>query len=228
MDKIELYLQEAQLTLCKELELAALYARNPIAHKWKVTFRCLVIRELVSWRFFDLLQQAVKLQQLEHILGARILFRSAIETLAILIYTNQKMENIIKTGKGFHEFSDNTSRLLLGSRNKKVNISSINILTILEKCDKRYEGLMKLYADLSENAHPNYEGLMQGYSKTDYDDYKVNFKNCWAENFENVLEGFIDIFLTMFECEYNEQWPKNFEEFEKWIEENDPDLEATK
>ena len=193
-----------------------------------MTFRCLVIRELVSWRFFDLLEQSVILLKNDHILGAQILLRSAIETLSLLIYTNQKMESIVRTGEGFHEFSSKTSRLLLGSKNKTTSTISIHISTILEAFEKQYNGTMDVYDNLSESTHPNYQGFTRGYSKNDFDNFKVNFENCWVDNFKDPLEGLIDLFLRIFEFEYNEQWPEKFEKFEKWIEKNDKKLENTK
>ncbi len=91
------------------------------------------------------------------------------------------IKNIIRTGKGFHQFSEKTAKLLLGSKNKTTNLSSVNIINILGKCEKRYPSLIDTYNDLSESLHPNYQGVMLGYSTLDYDDMAIAFKNCWAE-----------------------------------------------
>lgn len=146
-------------TLCKEVDLASLYARNPEAHKWKLLHRIYVLRELVAWRLVDLLKQAGLLAQQELYIGSRILLRSSIETLVLLIYSSQKMDAVVDTGQGFHEFSDATSKLLLGSRNEMTKHQSINILTIIEKANKKYNRIMKMYSDLSETTHPNWQGM---------------------------------------------------------------------
>lgn len=228
MKKFETILNQWQSTLCKEVALGALYSRNPTVHKWKMPHRCLVLRELVSWRVIDLLNQVLVLQKENGVLGARILLRSAIETLALLIYMNQKIESIVALGQGFHEFSKATSRLLLGSRNKTTSHDSINILTVLDKCEKKYSGIVKIYADLSESAHPNWEGMGLGYSTVEHSNHVTKFENRWSENFGDKQAQIVELIMRMFEVEYNEVWPANFDKLEDWIFRNDESLELTK
>lgn len=228
MEKFEQLLKEWRSTLCPEIELAALYSRNPTAHKWKVTYRCIVLRELVAWRFVDLLSQAVELQKGESILGARIILRSALETLAILIYLNQKFEAVVSGKEPFNDFSNVTSRLMLGSKNSSTRHEAINILTVLGKCEKKYQGLVEAYENLSESAHPNWEGMCLGYSSIDEKNYITKFHNSWVTNFGRAQEPYMELFMRIFEHEYNEVWPRNFEVLEKWIEENDEELERNK
>lgn len=116
-----------------------------------------MLREAVFWRLYELMTQSYALHRQEHGLGARILLRSGFESLATLIYLNQLMERVLDGNLGFHAFGEKTSVLLLGSRDGSTEHQSINIVTILQKCDKRYPGIEKLYAILSESAHPNYE-----------------------------------------------------------------------
>ena len=91
------------------------------------------------------------------------------------------MQQVLDGKLSFHVFGKKTSMLLLGSRNNEQMPRSLNIVTVLEKCDKRYPGLMALYADLSESAHPSYEGMCMGYSKIDHDEYETHFSNRWME-----------------------------------------------
>lgn len=87
---------------------------------------------------------------------------------------------------------------------------------------------MKLYSDLSESAHPNYEGICVGYSTVDHDNYVTNFANRWAEMYGGThLEG-MRACMVLFEAEYNEVWPAHFGNLEQWIAANDAELEATK
>ncbi len=223
-DKYDVILDGWQSTLCESIELSALYSRNPSAHKWKILHRCIILRELVAWRFTDLLKQAVVLQKAQHILGARILLRSAMETLALLVYSNQRMETIMHTGEGFLEFSETTTKLILGSRNKSTNYKAINILTILDKFDENYQGVKGMYEALSESAHPNCEGLTQGYSTNDHENRITNFKNYWNEKFGNAQCPIIELLMLIFKAEYSEVWPKNFSNFENWIEANESNL----
>lgn len=187
-----------------------------------------MVRELAFWREHDLMAQSYVLHQQGHGLGARILLRSAFETLATLIYLNLLMQQVLDGKLNFHQFDEKTAVLLLGARNNDVMPQATNIVTVLGKCDKRYPGLMELYANLSESAHPNYEGLMVGYSSTDYDEYETTFSNRWMEKHgDRHLDGMM-LCMSTFQYEYNDVWPALMDKLEKWIAANDTALEATK
>lgn len=187
-----------------------------------------MIREAVFWRLHDLMTQSWLLHQQRHGLGARILLRSGFESLATLIYLNQLMQNVLDDKLDFHVFGEKTSTLLLGSRNNDEGPRSLNIVTVLEKCDKRYPGLMKLYADLSESAHPSYEGLCMGYSKVDPDEYETNFSNRWMELYGDRHFGSMELCMGTFHHEYNDVWPALMADLEGWVVRFDAKLEATK
>lgn len=225
MEDIEEILREWQSTLCKKVDAAALYSRNPVAHKWKVLLRSAVLRELVAWRLLDLLASALELQKNERILGGRILLRAALETLAILVYLNERMQAVVHTGRGFDDFSGATARLMLGSRNRTTAHESINILTVLAKCDSKYDGIKKIYEDLCESAHPNWEGVCLGYSEIDHENYTTTFGNGWMAKFGSRQRSIFNIIMLVFDKEYNEVWPAAFEALETWIEENDANLQ---
>ena len=59
-------------SLCPDVELARLFSRNPTAHKWKTTYRILVLRELTFWRTVDLLETVSTLMRQKHYLGSRM------------------------------------------------------------------------------------------------------------------------------------------------------------
>ncbi len=187
-----------------------------------------MLRETVHWRIHDLLSQSYTLHQQRHGLGARILLRSAFESLATLIYLNQLMQNVINGELRFHIFSQWTSVLLLGSRNDGNLPKSINIITVLEKCEKRYPGLKKVYADLSESAHPSYDGLCRGYSTVNHSEYETIFSNRWMELYGAQHLELMELCMSTFHFEYNDVWDGLFIKLEKWIEANDHELEATK
>lgn len=214
--------------LFDRIPVGSLLARSPVAHKWKAPFRSLMLREAALWRQHDLMSQSYALYRDGHCLGARILLRSGFETLATLIYLNLLTQQVLDGTLDFHQFGDKTAILLLGSRNDAEMPRSINVVTVLEKCDGRYPGLMGLYADLSESAHPSYEGLCGGYSKIDHDEYETVFSNRWMElHGDRQLEATM-LCMGTFHYEYDKVWPELFEQLEKWMEANDEQLEATK
>lgn len=228
MDAIKPNLENWKASLLSIIPVGGLLARNEVAHKWKAPFRCMMLREAASWRTQDLLEQSYDLHQQGHGLGARILLRSAFETLATLVYLNQLMQQVLDGQVDFHVFSHKTAILLMGSRNRETEVQSINIVTVLEKCDKRYPGLMSIYADLSESTHPNWEGLCWGYSKVDHVEYETVFSNRWTELFAERHLGKIELCMKTFMHEYNDVWPALFDKMETWIEANDVELEATR
>ena len=216
-------------SLSTKLDLGGLYARNPTAHKWKAPYRSLQLREVVYWRMLDLLDQSLSLHKIDHALGARILLRSALETLAILIYLNQSMEMVLN-GKivDFHAFSTKTEALMLGSKDGSTPFKAISILTVLDGCEKKYVGIRSLYERLCESAHPNCEGMSMGYAAIDQENLVVEFKNRWTEKYAAALPDHIMTCIEIFTHEYNKVWEEAFEKLEAWIKANDEMLEATK
>lgn len=215
-------------SLCKTVDIGGLWSRNEIAHKWKATYRSLSIREGVFWRTQDLLAQSLLLHESTNALGARILLRSAFESVAVLIYLNQLTRKVLAGSLNFHEFSAKTSTLLLGSRDKSTGVVAINIVTLLQKCEARYPGIGETYARLSESAHPNYEGSCVGYSDVDQKNYVTNFSNKWDAMYGKHHLLLMQACIAMFDFEYNNDWKDAFEKLEQWITENDAMLEATK
>ncbi|ENX44302.1 hypothetical protein [Acinetobacter sp. NIPH 2100] len=228
MNHLDYTLSQLKNSLCKEVDASSLFTRNKVAHKWKAPWRVVLLRETVAWRVQDLLEQSSVLFNQKLILGARILLRSAFETLAILIYLNQNMRSVLAGKVNFHDFSEKTSQLLLGSRDNSTDYASINILTVLNKADKRYSGLEQWYAALSESAHPNYEGMLSGYSTNDTGSVITYFENRWDDRYGKNHVNTILACLSVFEHEYNYEWVDAFERLEKWIEVNDEYLENTK
>jgi len=228
MSDIAVALSAMESSLCSQIDLGGLFTRNPIAHKWKAPWRTLLLRESVAWRLHDLLNQSNLLTRQDHLLGARILLRSAFETLAVLIYLNRSLRSVVAGRLDFHEFSTTTSKLLFGSRNKTTRYDQVNILTVIKSSDKSYPGLYKLYEDLSESAHPNCDGMLRGYSTSDPRNHVTNFENKWVKRFGESNEDGILACLSVFIDEYDKESIDAFEALENWITVNDQQLEATK
>jgi hypothetical protein len=228
MRQVEKLLSEWKAMLCGSFEIGGLYSRNKTAHKWKATFRSLVLRETIAWRTQDLLEQSLLLFDQGHLLGGRILLRSAVESIAVLIYLNQLTRNVLERKLCFHEFSEKTAILLLGSRDGSTLHKSLNVITILEKCNRSYPGILELYGALSESAHPNYEGICIGYADIDKDEYVVRFSNKWKLMHSERHINHIELCMETFFYEYDKEWSDSFEKLEVWIEKNDAELIATK
>jgi len=115
-ETVDLALQRLKASLLRKFDIAELFARDRVAHKWKATFRSLLVREAVFWRLEDLLQQSYVLHKMGHALGALILLRCALETLAMLIYLNQLTAKVVDGSLDFfaspgHQHSDDFTKV---------------------------------------------------------------------------------------------------------------------
>lgn len=228
MDTTEQNLANLQASLTKSISVGGLLSRNPGAYKWKAPFRCWMLREAAFWRVTDLLTQSLALHRQGHGLGARILLRSGFETLATLIYLNLKMQAVVDGKLNFHSFSQMTAQLVIGKKNDTEGPVAINVVTMLTHGDRRYPGLRGIYDSLSESAHPNFEGMVWGYSKVDHDEYETHFSNRWmALHGERHLDS-LNLCMMTFHHEYNDVWPDLIETLESWIVASDAALETTK
>lgn len=224
MDSITKAIEDYQNTLCKQIDIIALRQRNPVAHKWKVTYQILSNRETVAWRFVDILEQSWFLHSQSKPIGARILLRSAIETISLLIYQDKLIGDVITRKLSFLEFGEKVLALMNGSKNESTTRTAINIVTILKHCEKRYEGIEKIYNWLSESAHPNYEGMRLSYSDTDPKTLITSFNNKTRELYSGMqIDGTI-LSMSMFENEYKHS-EDLFLKLEVWLEANDVELE---
>ena len=212
---------------CLKVDVRELRSRSP-AHKWKGPWRLLLLRECCSWRLSELLNQADFLYSSDLILGARILLRSALETLAMLVYSSQAMCDVVAGKLNFHDFSDKTEKLVLGTRDNITGYVAINILSVLKKVDQRYPGIASLYAGLCETAHPNCEGMLTSYSESDADSLVTVFGSRWQGRYGNQHEIVMSLILETFMSEYNDEWPVAFEALEQWLVANDAMLESTR
>ena len=212
-------------TLCRSLDIGSLIARNEVAHKWIVTFGVYVIRETSCWRFVDIAKQAHMLGEANSIAGARILTRAAIETLSTLVYSISKMEEVVSGKISFEEFCECINRVYMGSRIDKELPETINVLTMVKNMEKKHQGILDIFEDLCETAHPSMIGLTDGYTKINREEYVTAFGNFWLEKYGHQHEQALLICMEIFEKEYNEEWIEKFHALEKWLVENDSDLE---
>jgi hypothetical protein len=61
----------------------------------------MVLREALFWRMHDLARQTLLLSDQGHILGARTLLRSGIETAALLVLVNQRTSDVVNGSYSF-------------------------------------------------------------------------------------------------------------------------------
>lgn len=215
-------------SLCKEIAVGGLLARCPIAHKWRAPFHALIVREALFWRMHDLGQQILCLRRNGYVLGERILVRAALETFAIIVYLNAKIAGVLDGTVEFDDFEQSTKQLLMGSKNSTTRIAAVNILTALKHAEKRHPGIVSMHEHFSESSHPNYDGVLCGYSTTHPEEFEIRFSNQFEAMFGNEQGPAAAFLFVAFECEYNDVWPENFNQLEAWLRANDARLDASK
>ncbi len=173
----------------------------------------------------DLGEQIISLSRQKHYLGARILLRSSLETLGILCYMTHKIQAVVAGNLDFFDFDDLTKNLLMGSRNGATAVTAVNILTAIGKADAQYHGLSDMYNHLSESAHPNFDGVLMGYTSKTPGELQTTFQNNWADLFgEQQLPATLLVYHA-FEATYNNDSVQAIEQLEDWLRANDDMLE---
>jgi hypothetical protein len=210
--------------LVDNIAVADLYDRCPIAHKWKAPYRCLVVREALLRRMVDLGEAIIALTEGDHALAVRTLTRAALETTALLEYMAQRIDAVVTRDMSWWEFEPLTMRLLMGSRNGG-NFEAVNILTALRAANRRYGALELIHTKLSESVHPNYDGVVYGYSRGIPSDMETRFGNYWQENFGHEQDPALGYVFPAFADAYNNHWIDAMEHLEQWLRDNNEQLE---
>jgi len=214
---LQIAIAQLKSSLPVEVNLAGLYTRNNVAHKWKVTYFTIVLRESICWRFTDLLEQSFNLGEMGFISGARIIARAVIETLATLIYLNNEIQSVLDKKISFYDLGKKLECILVGSRTNKDLPETINVLTIIQKAEKKHPGILKIYEELCETTHPSYISLTRGYTKSNHDVVTTKFGNFWNDSFGKTHQDILLFCIELFENEYNNIWDENFKALEEWL-----------
>lgn len=132
------------------------------SRKAKLPFFTTCLRECLLYRATELGQSACDTTKAGELVSAAVLIRALLEAVALLVLLDQRVREVVKSKK-IQELDDVVSRALVGCRNKATPLEAINVRTILGHASKRYEGLGRVYDELSEIAHPNWGGLLGAY-----------------------------------------------------------------
>lgn len=132
--------------------------------KSKLPYKATSFREVLIHRFSDIADVALELYENRKLVPAFIATRAVVETSAMIYWLYRKSEEFLEKGDedSFDEF---LMKGMLGSKDGTTKYESYNILTAVDRLDKEYEGLRKMYDTLCEFTHPNWSGVMAAYSK---------------------------------------------------------------
>ncbi len=170
----------------------------------KIPFKALIYREVLIWRFVELTRSAFENYTNSRLGSATVLTRAAVETTAALWYLDGKIGDVIeKSNVG--GIDEHLMRLLCGYKNVPDMPDPINVLTFVDRVDKKIDGFRSEYDELSEFAHPNWCGTSLLYSKDNKEKIWTDFGND-IKNLEHVKEVGTSNLVTaleIFDHKYN-------------------------
>jgi hypothetical protein len=70
--------------------------------------------------------------------------------------------------------------------------------------------------------------MVAGYSNVDHDEYETRFSNGWMQLYGASHLDSMELCMMTFHHEYDDVWVDLMSKLERWIVENDAELEATK
>ena len=155
-----------------EARLPEVINREKVSDISKTAMKAYLIHASLLYRYYDLAKNSESLSKEAAVIPALIIARAAFETAALLYYTYTKIDAALKA-EGMGEIDDILMKIMLGEKRQpiteEVNISAVNILTVIDSLNKEMEklgvqGVRALYDDLCEFAHPNFSGALGTYA----------------------------------------------------------------
>ncbi len=196
----------------------------------KAPFQLLCTREALIWRMEELARTACDALEQHDFTTAALLARATIESAAL---GWKLMEVLDDRGKlPPQELNDTLMRMLVGSRLWSDGPQALQILSCIDRMNKRVAGVRKSYDMLSEIAHPNWRGVFGMYAETDEPKFTAHFGRGLrlAAGAKGAIVNALLGALDLFEFAYNrisDVLPEFLAELQSiWPEERD-DLTST-
>ena len=130
-------------------------------------------REALIWRTEELARTACDALEQDDLTAAALLARATVESAAIAWKLMELLDDRQKMSP--KELNEVLMRLLAGSRLWDDGPQALQILSCIDRMDKKVPGVRKSYDVLSEIAHPNWRGVFGMYSKTDEAKFTAHF-----------------------------------------------------
>jgi hypothetical protein len=128
----------------------------------------LCYREAQAWRVEEFTRAACDLLERDDLVASAANTRHAAECCAGVWYLLEQIERAIKDVSDPTDLHDQMMRLSVGTKIEEENMpKAINVLTFLQKLDRKIPGFFGSYERLSEIAHPNWAGSAAIFSKRD-------------------------------------------------------------
>lgn len=134
--------------------------------KSKLPYKAASFREVLFHRVSDIADVALDLYEKNRLVPAFIATRAVVETTAMVYWLFQRSRDFLEKPDE-NLYDDFLMKGMLGSRDGTTKYDSYSILTAVDRLDKEFTGLRKMYDTLCEFTHPNWCGVMGSYSKVE-------------------------------------------------------------
>jgi hypothetical protein len=161
----------------------------------KAPFQLLSIREPLIWRTEELSRCALKALEAGDLTVAASLARSVAESVAVV----WRLAKIIEKPFVPSQANEDLMNIFGASRTLDNSRYRYQILNLIDQVNKDVPGARSMYDDLSEIAHPNWEGVAGLYSKLNRDGKDEHFHKLRRTQTAILLSTF----LQLFEHKYN-------------------------
>ena len=169
----------------------------------KAPFQLLCTREALIWRTEELARTACDALERDDLAAAALLSRATVESAALAWRLMEVLDDRHKLSR--EDLNDILVKMLVGSRLWSDMPQALQILSCIDRMNKKVPGVRKSYDILSEMAHPNWHGVFGMYAKTDEPKFTAHFGRGLRQNdstkgqIVNALLGA----LRLFEFAYN-------------------------
>ncbi|SFI40016.1 hypothetical protein [Bradyrhizobium sp. Gha] len=168
----------------------------------KAPFQLLSVREALIWRTEELGRNACDVLERKDFTVAAMLIRGIAESAAMVWYLLEILEQRANYTPG--QLNDKLMRLFAGTKLWQDMPDPVNVLTLVERIDRKLPGFSAAYDVLSEYVHPNWRGVSGLYSKIDQPNFIVHFgRGLRDEEAASQLAHALVSGLMTFELGYN-------------------------
>ncbi len=154
-------------SLPQSVDVAALGVRE------KAPFQLLCTRAALMWRTEELARTACDALERDDLAAAALLSRATVESAALAWSLMEVLDERQKLSP--QQLNDTLMRMLVGSRLWPDMPQALQILSCIDRMDKKMPGVRRSYDMLSEIAHPNWRGVFGMYAEIDKPKFKAHF-----------------------------------------------------
>ena len=132
----------------------------------KLPFKIIVLREVLAHRVSELASVALQLYDAAKIIPAFVMTRAVLETVCVM-FSLHKHVVVFNNDHDVNKLDAFLTKAIMGSRDDSTTINCESILNSIDRVDKEFKGLRKMYDCLCEFTHPNWSGALGAYGTID-------------------------------------------------------------